>query len=79
MTDILKELYLDYYEGKHTPSADSRKVCRAETDFWNRLNLSEEVLSELQIKEADVITEANIDWFREGFRLGASLMLELLD
>ena len=78
MTDILKELYLSYFEGAHKPTPEYRDACKKELESWNKLNLSEEVLSELQRREADVVTESSIEWFREGFRLGVSLMLEML-
>ena len=79
MSDILTELYLNYFEGTHRPSAEYREACKKECAFWETLSLSEEALNELRCRQVDMVTESNIGWFREGFRLGASLMLELLD
>ena len=79
MTDILKELYFNYYEGAHGPTAEYREACKKESEYWDKLPLSEEELYELQRRQSDMVTASSIEWFREGFRLGASLMLELMD
>ena len=79
MIDVLKELYLNYYEGLLKPSAEYREACQKESDFYDALDLSEETLDKLRRIEVDLSTALSVDSFREGFRLGASLMLELMN
>ena len=80
MTDILEELYFQYFDEAHNPSPAYRAACKEETALWDKLmpNISKAELEEIQAKQAEIFTITNLEWFREGFRLGAALMLEAM-
>ena len=75
MTDLLRELCFGTYEPKanyHDMSAEDRAV-------WEKVKtiLGREMMDELLYSQCQILQENYLDWFREGFRLGALLMLEL--
>lgn len=80
MTDILEELYFQYFDEAHKPSPAYKAACKEEIALWNKLlpDISRAELEQIQAKHAEIFTIANIEWFREGFRLGVALMLETL-
>lgn len=80
MTDILKEIYFKHYLESHKPSPEYRSACRKQEEMLDGLlpELSGRDRDTMYAWQADVLLLSNLDWFREGFRLGASLMLELL-
>lgn len=80
MTDILEALYKSYFLENHKASPEYRAASRTEEKMLDKLlsGVSEDDREELRAWQADSLMLSNIDWFREGFRLGAALMLELL-
>ena len=80
MTDILEYLYYAQYLESHKPSEECMTASRKMNELLDRLcpELSGERRDELWNQQAELLTEANLGWVREGFRLGASLLLELL-
>ena len=82
MTDILKELYENENLFRMMPVSDTYKaLCEKDAQSWAKLEpiLGADTLDELSDITALVKDQSNFEWFRWGFRLGASLMLELLD
>ena len=81
MTDILKSLYES--EGIFTmPLSEKYKaLCQKDARLWRKLEplLGVETLDELSDSSTSVEEQGNYEWFCRGFRLGASLMLELMD
>ena len=77
MTDILEKLYMDYFLEQHKPSPETRTATRKEGEALDKLllSLSDDDREELQAWQSDALILSNLDWFREGFRLGVSLML----
>ena len=83
MSDILKELFNSpFYDDR-----DDRKLPEKlqtlrdqEIDLWERLQpiLSPKDINEIENTQNAITYELNLHWFREGFRLGAGLILELL-
>lgn len=76
MTDLLKAICCGDYEpriGFHPMSEEGEAL-------WNRAAdiLGREAVDQLVLAQAGPLQEESCDWFREGFRLGALLMLELL-
>lgn len=78
MTDILADIYYNRYEIGRRPDSDHtyRNLLRDTEDIREKIGefLSEDELDKL----ATLSTMEDLRLFREGFRLGASLMLELI-
>ena len=72
--DILRELF-DIYE----PKVGSHPMTKEERVVWDKAQvlLGESMLDEMLHTQCRSIVEAHYDYFREGFRLGAQLMLML--
>ena len=51
-----------------------------ETALWEQVKplIGQKIIDQLTSSQSDVSYQTNYEWFCEGFRLGASLMLELL-
>lgn len=79
MNDILKKLYES--EGVfNIPFSEKYKaLCQKDAKLWEKLEplLGIDTLDELSDSCASVKDQSNYEWFREGFRLGASFMLEV--
>ncbi len=80
MNDILEELYMGYFLEQHKPSPETRAATRKEGEALGKLlpGLGGDTVEELQARQSETLISSNLDWFREGFRLGVSLMLEVL-
>lgn len=80
MTDILKELFDSPFYSRCDPPEELRALYQRESELWEKLvpELSPEALDSLNAAQADIARADNLQWFREGFRLSASLMLHLL-
>ena len=80
MPDILKELYEEkfYTDWRITP--EYQALAQQASMLWEKVEplLGREVMEQLTRSEDDLSYQTNYEWFRKGFRLGASLMLELL-
>ena len=76
MTDILREICLGNYEPQPDFHPAGKKIDR----LWERATevLGPETVNALLMSGHEAVLEEKIDMFREGFRLGAQLMLELL-
>ena len=74
MQDPLREIF-EIYEGK----IGSHPMTKEERAIWDRARavLGEDTTDEMFYVQCRSIMEAQYDYFREGFRLGAQLMLEL--
>lgn len=75
MTDILREICLGNYE----PQIDFHPAGKKTDRLWEQAAeiLGAETVNALLMSEHESNLEENLDMFREGFRLGALLMLEL--
>ena len=80
MNDILEELYVDYFLEQYKPSPETRAATRKEGEALGKLlpGLGGDTVEELQARQSETLISSNLDWFREGFRLGVSLMMEVL-
>ncbi len=76
---ILEKIYLRRLE-EYTPSAEYRVLCKRLDALWTAAGqvLEEEQISQLQNSENDVYFRSNYEWFREGWRMGMLLSLEML-
>ena len=76
---ILEKIYLRRLE-EYTPSAEDRVLCKRLDALWTAAGqvLEEEQISQLQNSENDVYFRSNYEWFREGWRMGMLLSLEML-
>ena len=81
MTDILKKLYESEGLFNMPVSEEYKALCHKDFKLWEKLEplLGTDTLDELSDSTAHVEDQRNFNWFRAGFRLGASLMLELLE
>lgn len=79
MDSILEKIYFRRLE-EYTPSAEHRVLCKRLDELWTAAGqvLEEEQISQLQNSENDVYFRSNYEWFREGWRMGMLLSLEML-
>lgn len=80
MRDILRDIYTHRYEAQPGRQREcNEKQAEAEAP-WEALEqrIGSEQREKLQAMEDGISFESNFGWFREGFQLGALLMLELL-
>lgn len=80
MSDILEDLFYNKFMAEYEPTSVERGFRRKIQQHWEAIDplISAEKREEMQNFQSAAETDANLSWFREGFRLGAALMLELL-
>ena len=76
MQDLLKDIFNGIYEPKPTP----HPMTQAESAAWEKAIalLGEKAVDEMVSAQCRSLAEMEYEYFREGFRLGARLMLELM-
>lgn len=76
MQDLLREIFDNIYVEKVPGRPMTREECRT----WDKAQviLGEDFLDQMIHSQSRSITEEQYDYFREGFRLGARLILELM-
>ena len=81
MTDILKQIYEDKFFARRPLTEEYQSLSEKDGILWEKARplLGRELTDKIQNNQSDINYQTNFEWFREGFRLGASLMLELLD
>lgn len=75
MTDLLREICFGNYEphiGFHPMGKEGEALWEKAAELLGR-----ETVDQLVLAQGGQLQEESYDWFREGFRLGALLMLEL--
>lgn len=77
MKDPLREIF-EHFQDLYSPTAEYWALCRAEEDVLNQARsvMGAAFVDELLRRSADVSWQSEYEWFREGFRLGAALILE---
>jgi len=80
MTDMLEMIYNSDAFFERPPSEKYFALSREESKVWEKIRplIGRELSDELNAALTQSAQQANLDWFRQGFRLGASLMLELM-
>lgn len=80
MNDILRQLYENDQTISDAATKEYRMRREAEMVLWKEMEplIDMELIDKISNAQAASLDEANFIWFRKGFRLGASLMLELL-
>ena len=81
MTDVLKQVYKDKFFARRPLTEEYQSLAEKDGILWKEARplLGRELMDKIQNSQSDINYQTNYEWFREGFRLGASLMLELLD
>ena len=81
MADILKELYDSSLYGCIDASDELKDLRHKETELWDKVLpiLGMDTIDEINNTQGAIARENNLQWYRNGFLLGASLMLELMD
>ena len=81
MRSILDDIFYGRYSREFTPIPEYRKAVNAMTKEWDAANavLGYEQVERLWGTQMEVACLEGADDFREGFRLGAALILEVLD
>ena len=76
MQNILKELC----EGGYAPKIDIHNMNKEDAAVWERTReiLGDDAIDQLLYSQCETDQETYFDYFRQGFRLGALLMLELM-
>lgn len=77
---ILDDIYDGRYSVEHPAGDVSKEVLEQDTTFWEKVKglLGEEAVEQQQARTCDISYAEEQNAFREGFRLGTLLMLELL-
>lgn len=80
MTDQLKEIFETKFDTIRPISPEYSELWDKEIKFMDTLRpiLGTETVDKIDDLYVDIAYQTNYEWFCEGFRLGASLMLELL-
>lgn len=80
MTSILKELYEERFYANWQVTPEYQALADKEGELWEQVKplIGRKMIDRLLDIQSDLAYQGNYEWFREGFRLGASLMLELL-
>ena len=80
MASVIYRIYEHIISKDYQVSQEYRDLYKKEDKVWDKARplLSKELIEELQNSQGDVQMQSNLDWFREGIRVGMSLMLELL-
>ena len=75
MQDSLKDIFNGIYEPQIVPHPMTKEECAA----WEKAIalIGEKAVDEMVSAQCRSLAETEYEYFREGFRLGARLMLEL--
>lgn len=78
---ILQDIYLGNYRVDPTMTAKEREITSKSAPLWEKAYeaMGEEAADQLSDYIGELLLETCLSRFREGFRLGALLMLELID
>ena len=77
MKDPLREIF-EHFQDFHSPTMEYRRLCRIEEGVLDQARsvMGTAFVDELLRRSADVSWQSEYEWFRDGFRLWAALMLE---
>ena len=76
---ILDELYYEWHAPREKPAEEEHEAWSRSEDLWEQVekNLDAELFAEFQQSVIRLMDLETCREFREGFRLGAQLMLDL--
>ena len=79
MTGIIEDIYNHMLSANRDFAFESRDLLKKDEELWNKVRtvLDEDTINELQDSQSALALHSNLGWFREGVRVGISLMLEL--
>ncbi|MDE6932836.1 MAG: hypothetical protein K2P37_09150 [Oscillospiraceae bacterium] len=80
MTSALKKIYEEKFYANWQITPEYRALSEKEQELWEQVKplIGQKMIDRLMDSQSDISYQTNYEWFREGFLLGASLMLELL-
>ena len=80
MTDILKELFESPYYCGYDRTEELTELEKKLSSLWEQVTrlVGLDLVDEIYNTEAEIANIKNLQWYKEGFHLGAMLMLELL-
>lgn len=80
MTDMLKRLYEERFYTDWQATPEYRALAEKEDELWEKVKplIGQKIIDQIMDSQSNVSYQTNYEWFRKGFCLGASLMLELL-
>jgi hypothetical protein len=80
MTDILKELFESPYYCGYDRTEELTELEKKLSSLWEQVTrlVGLDLVDEIYNTEAEIASIKNLQWYKEGFHLGAMLMLELL-
>lgn len=80
MSDLIKELYQRNIDAVFRPTKEARRERAKCSAVWERLGrqLGQETQDALWDSAIEFAEEEDLELFRQGFRLGAQMMLELM-
>ena len=79
MTNILKSLYEERFYANWQATPEYQELADKEGELWEQVKplIGQKMIDQIMRSQSDLSYHTNYEWFREGFRLGASLILEL--
>lgn len=79
MTNTLKKIYEEKFYTDWQATPEYRALVDKEDELWEQVKplIGQKMIDQLMDSQSDVSYQTNYEWFCKGFRLGASLMLEL--
>ena len=80
MTGELKKIYEEKFYTEWQATPEYQALAEKEDELWEQVKplIGQKVIDQLMDSRSNVSYQTNYEWFRKGFLLGASLMLELL-
>lgn len=80
MSDIIEQIYNGMLSRNHDYSLEDKDLLRRDAELWNLAApvLGREMVDALQDSQSNIALQTNLNWFREGIRVGLSLVLEVL-
>ena len=80
MSDIIEEIYNGMLARNHDYSLEDQDMLRRDAELWDRASpaLGHEMVDALQDSQSRIALHTNLNWFREGIRVGLSLVIEAL-
>lgn len=80
MTDELKKIYEEKFYSDWQVTPEYQALTEKEDELWEQVKplIGQKAIDQIMDSQSNISYQTNYEWFRKGFLLGASLILELL-
>lgn len=81
MTNIIEEIFNSPIYDNDRQSAEMQALVRKEIALWKQImpTIGLDKIDEITNTQSEIAHKVELEWFRRGIQLGASLVLELMD